>query len=144
MTLGARSNPAPIFPMYNRQQGEIKMASEKREEVDVSKMIALEQELHELKKEQGIEEKEGKVSRAISRFFERRDAKEQILRKKKTYILLAVFTGWFGGHRFYAKQYLLGILYLLLFWTGFGAAMTIIDLLVIIPKEADENGMVLV
>ena len=62
MTLGARSNPAPIFPMDNRQQGEIKMASEKREEVDVSKMIALEQELHELKKEQGIEEKEGKVS----------------------------------------------------------------------------------
>jgi TM2 domain-containing membrane protein YozV len=47
-----------------------------------------------------------------------------------------------GGHRFYAKQYPLAMLYLLLFWTGFGAAMTIIDLLIVIPKQVDENGMI--
>lgn len=114
----------------------------KKEEVDVSRMIALEQELHELKKEQGIEEEGGKISRAISGFFERREAKEGRLLKKKTYILLAIFTGWFGGHRFYAKQYPIAILYLILCWSGFGAAMTIIDLLIVIPKEADENGMI--
>ncbi len=119
------------------------MKSNKNDEVDVSKMIALEQELHDLKKENGVEEKEGRVSRAISRFFERREAKEAVRLRKKKYILLAVFTGWLGGHRFYAKQYALAILYLALFWTGFSAAMTIIDLLVVIPKEADEDGMIL-
>ena len=41
------------------------MKSNKNDEVDVSKMIALEQELHDLKKENGVEEKEGRVSRAI-------------------------------------------------------------------------------
>lgn len=118
------------------------MKSKKNDEVDVSKMIVLEQELHDLKKENGVEEKEGRVSRAISAFFERREAKEAMSLSKKKYILLAVFTGWLGGHRFYAKQYLLGILYLVLFWTGFSAAMTIIDLMIVIPKEADENGMI--
>lgn len=119
-------------------------SGKKKDEVSVSEMVALEQELHDLKKEQGIEEKEGKISRAISRFFERRDAKEALALSKKKYILLAVFTGWLGGHRFYAKQYVLAILYLVLFWTGFSIAMTIIDLLVVIPKEADENGMILI
>ena len=45
-------------------------------------------ELNELKKEHGIEEHEGKISRVISGFFERKDAKEQILLSKKKYILL--------------------------------------------------------
>ena len=115
-----------------------------KEKVDINEMIALERELQELKKENGIEEKEGTISRTISGFFERRDAKEKVALSKKKYILLAIFTGWMGGHRFYARQYLLGILYLAFFWTGFGAAMTIIDLLVVIPKEADENGMILI
>jgi TM2 domain-containing membrane protein YozV len=43
-----------------------------------------------------------------------------------------------------AKQYVLGLLYLLLFWTGFPIAMTIIDLLIIIPLPPDENGDILV
>lgn len=119
------------------------MKSNKNDEVDVSKMIALEQELHDLKKESGVEEKEGRISRAISGFFERREAREAVRLRKKKYILLAVFTGWLGGHRFYAKQYALAILYLALFWTGFSVAMTIIDLLVVIPKEADGDGMIL-
>lgn len=114
----------------------------RKETVDVNQMIALEQELHELKKQHGIEEKEGRLSRVISGFFERRDAKEKVAVGKKKYILLALFTGWLGGHRFYAKQYPLAILYLALFWSGFPAAMTIIDLLVVIPKEADTDGKI--
>lgn len=31
----------------------------------------------------------------------------------KTYLLLTIFLGWIGGHRFYRKQFALGILYLL-------------------------------
>jgi TM2 domain-containing membrane protein YozV len=119
------------------------MKNEKTQDnVDVNQMVALEQELHELKMEHGIEEKEGRISHAISGFFDRQEAKKQVPLNKKTYLLLALFTGWMGGHRFYAKQYPLAMLYLLLFWTGFGAAMTIIDLLIVIPKQVDENGMI--
>jgi TM2 domain-containing membrane protein YozV len=109
-------------------------------DVSIADMVALEQELHELKAEHGIEENHNRVSRAITNFFDRREAKEAVMLNKKKYILLAIFTGWIGGHQFYAKHYLVAVLYLLLFWTGFGAAMTIIDLLIVIPKPVNENG----
>ena len=63
---------------------------------------------------------------------------------RKKYLLLALFTGWMGGHRFYARQWVVAVLYLALFWTGFPLAMTIIDLLAAIPKEADKNGNICV
>lgn len=66
-------------------------------------------------------------------------ARNQCLDRKK-YILFAVFTGWMGGHRFYARQYPMAILYLLFFWTGFPIAMTLIDLLIAIPKPVDAQG----
>ena len=116
-------------------------SKEKKEEIDVNELIALEQELHELKVEHGIKEKEGRISRMISGYFERKEAQGELLLDKKKYILLAVFTGWLGGHRFYAKQYKLAILYLLLCWSGFPLAMTLIDLLIVIPKPVDEQGM---
>ena len=115
-------------------------SKKKKEEIDVNKLIALEQELHELKAEQGIEEKEGWISRKISGYFDRKEAMGEIALDKKKYVLLAVFTGWLGGHRFYAKQYKTAILYFLLFWSGFPLAMTLIDLLIVIPKPVDEQG----
>ncbi len=114
------------------------------EKVDLMELAMMEEELKRLKKEQGIEEpKEKGLSRMVSSFFERRDAREAVPLKKKTYILLAIFTGWMGGHRFYAKQWKLGLVYLLLCWTGFGAINAFIDLLVVIPKPADESGIVM-
>jgi TM2 domain-containing membrane protein YozV len=115
----------------------------KNNEVNIADMVALEQELHELKEANGISEKHGRISNAISRFFDRQEAKKEITLNKKKYLLLAIFTGWMGGHRFYARQYPVAILYLLLSWTGFGAAMTIVDLLIVIPKQCDENGMMI-
>ncbi len=115
----------------------------KDEKLDLVKMALLEEELKELKKEQGIKTKEGRLSHAVSSFFERRDAREAVLLQKKKYILLAVLTGWMGGHRFYAKQWKVGLLYLVLCWSGFSIVNTIVDLMVIIPKPADEHGMVL-
>lgn len=109
-------------------------------DIDINELIAAEAELAALKKEHGVKEQEGKVSRAVSAFFERREAREEVLLSKKKYLILALLTGWMGGHRFYAKQYPVAILYLLFFWSGFPVAMTIIDLLVVIPKEADEQG----
>lgn len=84
--------------------------------------------------------KEGKLSHLISSYFERRDAREKVTVNKKKHLLLAIFLGWAGGHRFHARQWFLAWAYLLLCWTGISAAMTIVDILEIIPMPADENG----
>lgn len=113
-----------------------------QEMVSPDDMVAAEMELEELRRQQGLEPeyKEGKLSRLISGYFERKDAKEKVTVNKKKHLLLCVFLGWAGGHRFHARQYVLGIVYLLTCWTGFSVAMSIIDLMVIIPMQADENG----
>lgn len=110
---------------------------------EVEEYMALVQELDALKAERGEARPEGKVSRAISNFFDYRENREKQMLNKKKYILLAVFTGWMGGHRFYARQWVTAILYLLFFWCGFPMAMTIVDLMIVIPMEANENGNIL-
>ena len=122
---------------------EKKFGSGKKQDVSFDDYLALQQELDRTRKEYGIEVKEGRISRIISGFFDKRETRQAqpVLRKK--YLLLALFTGWMGGHRFYARQYPTAILYLVLFWTGFPIAMTIIDLMVAIPKEADAEGKIL-
>lgn len=115
----------------------------KKNDVSFDDYLALQKELDETRKKYGVEVKEGRISRAISNFFDRRESREPSIVVRKKYLLLALFTGWMGGHRFYAKQYPTAILYLLLFWSGFPIAMTLIDLMVAIPKEADAEGKIL-
>jgi len=113
------------------------------EGVNIDEYIALQRELDELRRQHGLV-KEGKISHMISSFFERRESREKVLVNRKKLLLLAVFTGWMGGHRFYTRQYKLAVCYLLFFWTGVPMAMTIIDLLEFIPIPVDENGNILV
>jgi TM2 domain-containing membrane protein YozV len=115
----------------------------KKNDVSFDDYLALQKELDETRKKYGVEVKEGRISRAISHFFDRRESREPSIVVRKKYLLLALFTGWMGGHRFYAKQYPTAILYLLFFWSGFPIAMTLIDLMVAIPKEADAEGKIL-
>lgn len=61
---------------------------------------------------------------------------------KKKYILLAIFTGWMGGHRFYEKRYLLAAFYLLFCWTLVPLTMVVIDLMIVLPKQADAEGKI--
>lgn len=68
--------------------------------------------------------------------------KEHSVNKKK-YLLLMLFTGWFGGHRYYERRWILGILYTALFWSGIPLAMTMVDAMIAIPKKADETGSIL-
>ena len=121
-----------------------KPADPANEMVNLDEYVAVQRELNELRRQQGIEPKEGKISSLISVFFKRKDEREKVLLSRKKLLLLAVFTGWMGGHRFYARQYVLGVLYLLFFWTGVPMAMTIIDLMIYIPIPPDENGNILV
>ena len=63
---------------------------------------------------------------------------------RKKYIILALTCGWFcGAHRWYAGEKGWAVVYLLTFWTGFAAAMTIVDLLLLWLKyEPDDDGMI--
>lgn len=111
------------------------------EQIDLDEYVALQRELDELKIQQGIK-KEGGISRLISSYFEKSENKPKVKISKKKHLWTAILLGWAGAHRFQAKQYGLGILYLLTCWSGFSMAMTIVDLLVIIPIPADEDGMI--
>ena len=51
---------------------------------------------------------------------------------RKKYLRLCIL-GAFGAHQFYAKRPVLGVLYLATFWTGFSAAMTIVDAVIAAP-----------
>ena len=122
-----------------------KQPKAKSEDVSAEDMLLLQMELEETKRKYGIEDeprKEGRISRAISAFFDRRDAREKQLVSKKKYMLLMLL-GAFGAHRFYAKQYITAIFYLATCWLGVSIAMTIIDVLVVIPMPPDENGNIL-
>ena len=113
------------------------------EGIDLDEYVALERELDELEREAGVRKEKG-LSRLISSFFERQDAREKILVSKKKLMLTALLLGWCGGHRFMLKQPKVGLLYLCFCWTIFPVCMTIVDLLEYLPMKADENGMILV
>ena len=114
--------------------------SKNKDAVIIREIIAAQRELDELKEEYGLQEEEKGIKKAISNFFDKREAMSNVPINKKKYIWLAVLLGWAGGHRFYTKQYTTAVLYLLTFWTGYSLAMTIIDLMIVIPKKTDEEG----
>lgn len=110
--------------------------------VNPKELIQLEEELERVKKEYGIVQKP-KYWVRVGDFIAQRTGEKKVLLERKKYIKLAIGLGWFcGAHRFYAKQYILGVLYLLFCWTGIPFAMTLIDLMIILPIQPDENGMV--
>lgn len=80
------------------------------------------------------------MKRKISQFFDRREELSQIALNKKKYLLFMFFTGIFVGHRFYFKHYSSAIFYLPTCWSGFSFAMTLIDFLIVIPKQANKHG----
>ena len=53
-------------------------------------------------------------------------------------IVLALILGSFGAHRFYLGQIKLGVLYLLLSWTGISFIVSIIDAIMLILMNESE------
>ena len=80
------------------------------EGIDIDEYVALQRELDELEKEQGLKQEKG-ISRLISSYFERKDARDKILVSKKKLLWTALLLGWCGGHRFMLKQRVLGFVY---------------------------------
>ena len=118
-------------------------AKRKAEEMQLVTEIAYAQEeLNQLRKEHGLEKEEKGLKRLISWMLDKREAREKVPVNKKTYIRLCLL-GIFGAHRFYAKQYVTAVLYLLLCWSGISISMTIIDWMIVAPMKADENGNIM-
>lgn len=117
--------------------------NQRQEEISARKLLEMEEELVHLKEQYQIKDKEKAWQRLGDRIVSRMD-REQVFVNKAKYIKLAAGIGWLcGAHRFYMKQKGLGILYLLLFWTGIPFAMTLIDLMIALPKQPDEYGNIL-
>ncbi len=117
----------------------------KEEEDKLLVEIAMAQaELNALKEEHGLMEEEKGVKKWITNFFDKRENRERVLVNKKKYLIAMFLLGFMGIHRFWAKQYGLGLLYLLTCWTGFTVSLLVIDIMVIIPMKPDENGNILV
>lgn len=106
--------------------------------VSVQDMIALEEELTSLKEAHGMADKRGRFAAFIDKKLAERRPKTI---SRSTYIKLLVSCGWFSGaHRFYAGKKITGVLYILLCLTGISFAMSIIDLMQVLPIPADGDG----
>ena len=117
------------------------MAAQKQS-VSLSHMMELEMQLDRLRKENGIEV-QPPLWIKIGDWLVAHSRQPRPVDRKK-YIRLALSCGWLcGAHRFYSGHKCQGIIYLLLSWTGFSLAMTLVDVLLVMLKyQPDENGMI--
>lgn len=129
-----------IFDLEKRLEASKQAYQKHKDYVNMGELAALEAELNALKEENHIEVKQGFMIHFIDRIIKSLK-KNRVSRKK--YIKLAIACGWFcGAHRFYAGHKLLGTLYLLFFWTGIPFAMTVVDLMIALPMQADQEGCI--
>lgn len=115
-----------------------------KERVDFAKMALMEDELHEVEEQYGVEKPLKLWQRLGDRYFEWRENRQLHEVNRRNYILLTIFLGWAGIHRFYEKRWMLGIFYLALCWSGFPIALAIVDLMIALPMKADESGCILI
>ena len=81
----------------------------------------------------------GIIWHLIDNGFEWSATREKHKVKKKTFLRLMI-GGVFGLHRFYAHQYVYGIIYLATCWFGFSLTMTVCDFIIYAFKQPDEEG----
>lgn len=115
-----------------------------KERIDFAKMALMEDELHEVEEQYGVERPLKLWQRLGDRYFNWRENRELHEVNRRTYILLTIFLGWAGIHRFYEKRRILGIFYLALCWSGFPIALAIVDLMIALPMKADERGLIMI
>ena len=110
----------------------------------VKELAALEGELKDLTEQHGIEEKGPLWQRIIQSYYDFRDAHTTLNPvKRKTYLWLCLLAG-VGINQFYARHWVKGLLYLAFSWTGIPIAMGLIDWMIAVPKQPDENGMIMI
>ena len=63
---------------------------------------------------------------------------------KGMYLVLCLFLGGVGVHKFYAGKWGQGFLYVALCWTGIPAVLALFDLLIAVFKRPDNHGQIYV
>lgn len=63
---------------------------------------------------------------------------------KSLYVVLAIFLGGLGAHKFYAGKTGTGLVYLLFSWTFIPAILSLFSVISVIGMQADENGNILI
>lgn len=110
--------------------------------IDIKEFISLNAELDKLREERNIPYRKNFLERLGEWYLDfSKKMTIQTSVNKKLYCRLCLL-GVFGAHHFYAKHWIKGSLYLLLCWTGIPVAMTLIDWMIAVPKEADDSGMI--
>lgn len=120
-----------------------RLKSSDENEARLSEMAHLEDELYKAEEEAGIpHQKQNFVVCALQKYADWKENRPRHKVDKRIYVLLTVFLGWCGAHRFLERRWKLGIFYLLVGWTGLGLAFALVDLLIALPIPKDENGMI--
>ena len=66
--------------------------------------------------------------------------KKKMFVKKSMYIMLCLFLGGLGIHKFYAGKWFTGLLYVAFCWTWIPAILALFDLLGAMFKRTNEHG----
>lgn len=122
----------------------VKKRQEKLSGRELSELMMLEEELRRTKKEYGIEERKSWIEKLLDLYHSVADRRGQRLVSKKKYLWLCLLTGFAGGHRFYTHQFITALIYLVTSWTGFGLAMTLLDVMAVVPMKPDGDGNILI
>ena len=110
---------------------------------DEKTLTDLDYELQAAQRAAGIKENTYGVWGPIWRFMVWYDSKKvPHTFRKKSYMLLMLFTGWFGGHRWYQGRRFLALCETLLFWTGIPLILLVTDFMEVFPIQPDENGYI--
>ena len=72
------------------------------------------------------------------------EVKGKKLVNKWVYILLALFLGWFGIHKFYSGKTVKGVIYIIFFWTYIPFLISLVEAIIAFTKPTDENGNILI
>lgn len=64
--------------------------------------------------------------------------------KKSTYLLFALFLGWMGAHKFYAKRKTQGVMYLIFCWTLVPLILGWLSFILNLFKPSDIDGRIMV
>ena len=94
--------------------------------------------------EAGIDLEKEKSPGLIGKYHDWKKNRVRHKVNKKKYLLLCLFLGWCGGHRYYEKRYALAAFYTLFFWSVVPFFLCVTDLLIALPMQADENGDILI
>ena len=110
---------------------------------DVLDLAIAQDQLNHLRYAQGdpCTEQHGPLWRGIDYLMNLRERRVLQPVQKSTYLKLC-WLGALGIHRMYAKQWFTAAVYLATCWTGISIAMTLIDVMAVLPMKADEKGAI--